>query len=246
MVCTICVVAHAEPENPLHLRITNALRAEIADGRYAETGRLPSERELASRFQVSRATLRQGLDSLARAGLIERRLGRNGGAFLTEPRVALDGLGDLSKALRGIARSGLRVLEAVERQPTAREVPVLGDGAVISLTRLRLANAMVLGLEHVALVSAAFPGLLEHPLAGDLELLLRREYTRLPVRSEEQLEPTTARATEAEPLEVSPGTPLFLVRRVSFDKDGRALTLAHDLYRGDRLRISWSGALRSE
>ena len=53
-------------------------------------GRLPAERELATRLGVSRATLREALGELHEAGWVEVRRGRAGGTFVRpEPSVDL-------------------------------------------------------------------------------------------------------------------------------------------------------------
>jgi DNA-binding FadR family transcriptional regulator len=44
--------------------------------------RLPAERELAARLDVSRTTLREAIRSLQSAGFVESRRGRNGGTFV--------------------------------------------------------------------------------------------------------------------------------------------------------------------
>ena len=46
---------------------------------------LPSERDLASRFSVSRDTVREGIRSLADAGFLVSRRGRYGGTFVVDP-----------------------------------------------------------------------------------------------------------------------------------------------------------------
>lgn len=46
---------------------------------------LPSERELAVRYAVSRDTVREALRELADAGYLERRRGRYGGTFVADP-----------------------------------------------------------------------------------------------------------------------------------------------------------------
>ncbi|WP_203712977.1 FadR/GntR family transcriptional regulator [Asanoa siamensis] len=47
--------------------------------------RLPAERELAERLQVSRVTLREAIRALREAGILESRRGRTGGTFIVAP-----------------------------------------------------------------------------------------------------------------------------------------------------------------
>ena len=65
---------------PEHRRVFRELLAEVAAGRYAATGRLPSEAQLVTRFGVSRPTVGRALKDLQDQGLVERRAGS--GTFL--------------------------------------------------------------------------------------------------------------------------------------------------------------------
>ncbi|MFI5956397.1 FadR/GntR family transcriptional regulator [Cryptosporangium sp. NPDC051539] len=64
--------------------VVDQVRGAILDGTILAGERLPSERELAEQFGVSRATLREALRALEAVGLIEIRVGAHGGAFATE------------------------------------------------------------------------------------------------------------------------------------------------------------------
>src|SRR3954454_11434976 len=66
--------------------VVRQLRQLIYGGAVRVGERLPSERALAEQFQVSRNMVREGLRTLESAGLIELRLGRNGGAFVSSGR----------------------------------------------------------------------------------------------------------------------------------------------------------------
>ncbi len=68
---------------PLHHRIRQALAQQIKDGKLAPGQQLPTELELMARYQVSRTTVRQALDALARDGLIVRKRGK--GTFVGRP-----------------------------------------------------------------------------------------------------------------------------------------------------------------
>jgi DNA-binding FadR family transcriptional regulator len=58
------------------------LRRAIEQGEYPAGGRMPPERELASRLSVGRGTLRKAFDALAREGRIRRRVGQ--GTFVVD------------------------------------------------------------------------------------------------------------------------------------------------------------------
>lgn len=61
------------------------LMQTIRLGVVAPGGALPSERELAGRFSVSRDTVREAIKELADAGYLSARRGRYGGTFVTDP-----------------------------------------------------------------------------------------------------------------------------------------------------------------
>src|SRR5436309_16026975 len=123
---------------PAHAQIEAWLDAAVAAGKLSPGDRLPPERELAERLRVSRMTLRHALDSLERRGLVARRVGRDGGTFVAQPRIELAGLAGLSDQLRarGLA-AGARVLSTRERAASTAEA-ALGE-RVFEVVRGRLA-----------------------------------------------------------------------------------------------------------
>jgi DNA-binding FadR family transcriptional regulator len=77
--------------------IVDQIKALIRDGSLKPGDRLPSERDLCQRFEVSRVTMREALRVLEASGLVTIRVGAHGGAFLTAPsadRIG-EGLADL-------------------------------------------------------------------------------------------------------------------------------------------------------
>jgi DNA-binding FadR family transcriptional regulator len=79
--------------------IVDQIRLLIHQGKLKPRDRLPSERELCTRFGVSRVTVREALRVLEAGGLVEIRVGAHGGAFVTTPSNARvgEGLADLLK-----------------------------------------------------------------------------------------------------------------------------------------------------
>jgi GntR family transcriptional repressor for pyruvate dehydrogenase complex len=66
-------------------QIAENIRTAILEGRLKVDARLPAEEELASRFNVSRPTIREALKRLAAQHLIRSRRGPSGGNFVTSP-----------------------------------------------------------------------------------------------------------------------------------------------------------------
>ena len=226
---------------PAHVQIEAALERAIATGRLAPGDRLPPERELALRLHVSRMTLRQALRTLEGRGLVARRVGRDGGTFVEEPKLELAGLAALSDQLRGLGRrAGARVLSARERQVTPAEEAALGaHERVFEIVRVRSADGSPVALERTALPCALFPSLLDQPLEGSLYALLRDRYGVRPARAVERLEPALASREEAAALELAPRQPVMLVQRTTYDAEGRAIEVSRDVFRGDRTRVVW-------
>lgn len=93
--------------------------------------RLPAERELAARFEVSRVTLRQAIGALQDAGYVETRRGRYGGTFVT---------GEQASALPGRRAGGSFDAAQVHDALVFREVLECGAAAAAAQRRLRPAE----------------------------------------------------------------------------------------------------------
>ena len=68
--------------------LAGLLREKILRGELPEGADLPTERDLGEQAGVSRATVREALRILDIEGLIDTRVGRNGGSFVALPTIA--------------------------------------------------------------------------------------------------------------------------------------------------------------
>ena len=71
----------SQDSHKLYQKIALAIAAAITDGRYSPGDKLPSERELADEFRVSRPTIRDAMIALEFQGLVEARQGS--GVYVT-------------------------------------------------------------------------------------------------------------------------------------------------------------------
>jgi len=67
--------------------VVEQVKSAIFSGRFSPGERLPSEREMAEQFGLSRMTIRDALRILESAGMVEIKLGAAGGAFVREPNL---------------------------------------------------------------------------------------------------------------------------------------------------------------
>jgi GntR family transcriptional regulator len=219
----------------VHGQIEDWLAGEIAVGALVPGDRLPTEKDLAAWFGVSRMTLRHALAELARRGLVTRTVGRHGGTSVAAPKLEQDltTLAGFSEQLRrhGVV-AGARVLTASERPagPAAGQALQIGEqDPVYEVRRIRLADGRPIAVERSLFPAARFPGMLDCPLDGSLYELLEVTYGLRPHRAREIMEPVTAGAREAEALGVPEGAPLMLVERTAYARSGEPLEYARDL-----------------
>ena len=117
-------------------QIAEQLRAAIMGGRLQVGDRLPTEDELATRYGVSRATVREALKRLAAQNLVRSRRGPAGGNFVNRPTHA-----ELAESLSGAATLlvGLGSLDIGEIMQARRVL----QGACLELAARQATEAQV-------------------------------------------------------------------------------------------------------
>ena len=123
------MVSKAEPGR-LYERVANDLSAKIAEGRYAIGQRLPSERDLAQAYGVSRPTIREAIIALELDGLVEVRTGS--GVYVTArlPRGGQAGEMDVGPF------ELLEARRAIEGEACALAAALISDEELDQLERL--------------------------------------------------------------------------------------------------------------
>ncbi len=218
--------------------------AEIANGQLRPGQKLGAERDLAIDLQVSRSTLRQALTVLEETGVVRRLPGRGGGTFVSPEKIDRDlsQIVGVPSLLRGQGfTSGTRLISAAVllADPKTQMALGLSDGDYIfEVVRIRLADSIPISLEHARFPAEMFPGLLERPLGNSLYELLSKHYDTTPDEAVEHIDLVNATSDEARILEVPLGSPLLSIIRTTMDTKGRKIEYSHDLFRGDRTRIT--------
>ncbi len=233
---------HCVSAVPRYVQIAEALIERIESGELAAGSRLPAERELSKQFGVTRMTLRQALNMLDKQGLLTRRQGD--GTYVALPRIerAAGHLFPFSIEMRhrGYTPSA-RVILLEQRAAEASVANTMGFavGAPVYYShRLRLINQEPVMLEKFYVPVQRFPDFDRHNLSDhSIYEVMATVYGVAISQARQSLEPVAATSYEADLLAVSPGTPLMLERRLTYDASGLVVEYSKDLYRGDRFRF---------
>lgn len=226
---------------PIYLQLERSLRERIEAGEWPMGSRIPPERELCTRYRVSRATVREALDGLVADGLIERRQGS--GSFVRSAKVE-QSLGALysftAEMLARGRRPGLRVIEKERVAAPAAVADALGTAEgepVYWLVRLRLVDDEPLMLERSYLPVRFCPGLIEEDLAGRLlHDIFAERYGRPFARQRKWVEPVLVDTRSAALLGVPAGAAALRIERLTYSPADEPLELREILVRGDRCR----------
>ncbi len=199
--------------------------------------KLPTERELAQDFEVSRLTARNVLGRLESEGRLYRVQGS--GTFVSESRISkaleLTSFSEDMRARGFVADSKLIAAESVPAGGTVGYALDCGPRThVVHIRRVRTADGVPMALEDVFLPESLVPGLLDGPLDGSLYQALEDTFKIRVESAEQSIRAVVLEPAEAKLLHAPQFSAAFLVTRTGSDARGRAVEYARSLYRGDR------------
>ena len=233
-------------KTPIWQAIADALRSDLAEGKYAPGDKLPTEAALAERFGVNRHTVRHGISALVEEGLIRTR--RGSGAFVAATPTDYP-IGQRVRFHENLIAAGRRpdkrVLQIEMRAATTGEAKALqiapGD-PICAYHGLSLADR-----QPIAVFESLFPlrrltGIEEalHQTSSVTEALRLAgisDYTR----SSTRLTAVRATATHALHLQLSEGDPLLKSSGVNVDQAGMPVEFGRTWFAGDRVTLTLEG-----
>lgn len=225
-----------QEQEPKYRRLLETLRTEIQQGIYQVHDRIPSEKELRERFDVSRVTVRRALKELTDEGLLVRYQGK--GTFVSMPKIQRDLKSvtsfHTSCTLMGLTGSA-RVISSQMTVPGERDMKELqldADARVVEIRRLCMADGepVMLEINHF---SEEYAWLLDEDLSASLYGLLAGRKIE-PDKAIHEISLCRADDVDARYLDTEKGEALLCVEETIFDQKGHPLHTSLQHIRADR------------
>lgn len=226
---------------PIYYQIEEGMKELIAREELKPGDLVPSERELAERYEVSRMTVRQAINNLVNDGYLVRQRGK--GTFVASSKIeqGLQGLTSFSEDMRERGMTpGSKLLEfnLVKVSAAIASKLKIDEGELVyEIKRVRLADELPMAYEMLYISQHIAPGLTEEIAGASIYEYLEKALNITIAKGEQSLEASIARKNEAAILQIKEGAPVLLIERTSYMDNQKPLEFVQSIYRGDRYKF---------
>jgi len=228
---------------PLHAQLRDALVEQITSGVLPAGSRIPSERDLCRRYNVSRTTTRRTLSELTHEGWVYPVVGK--GTYVAQNRLEQElqpftGFSDDLRQ-RGISVSS-QVLAAENIKATAALATQLGllpQTPIFQLERLRIAAGTPLAIQLTSLPEHLCPGLLRYDFSTcSLYDVLREEYGLRLLRGQTAIKAGISTLRERQLLKGEDPSAVLRTFQTTYLDDGRPIEYCQSVFHGDLYELT--------
>jgi GntR family transcriptional regulator len=225
----------------LYHSVGHVIRSKIQSGEWEVGQQIPSERSILQMLNISRSTVRQGLEFLVREGVLHRVQGK--GTFVAPAKIRKSALRllEFSDVIRENGLTPNVVLlghKLIDPPADIQAKLAFADGEqTVWLQRLLLVNDSPMLIETAHFSGACHS---DAPGAYDEAKGLRELLAECGVhvfRAQETFEPVILEDEEARLLGVSGGSPGLWVESLAFGASNTPVAFVTSLFRGDRCRF---------
>ncbi|NPC94768.1 GntR family transcriptional regulator [Bacillus sp. WMMC1349] len=226
---------------PIYYQIETEIKKLVESANLKPGDLIPSEREFAEKYGVSRMTVRQAINNLVNEGILVRQRGK--GTFISRPKIeqTLEGLTSFSEDMKsrgmspGTKMLGFQIMNCDQRM--ALKLQINEGASVYEVKRIRLADGIPMAYEISYLPVDLIKGLTEEIMYASLYDYIENTLLLKIIRATQTLEPSIAYKAESESLDIDEGTPVLLIERYSYLENGRPFEYVKSIYRGDRYKF---------
>ncbi|EEY80303.1 MULTISPECIES: GntR family transcriptional regulator [Streptococcus] len=225
---------------PAYLQIHDQIKKEIDEEVWQIGQRLPSERDLAETFQVSRMTLRQAITLLVEEGVLERRVGS--GTFVASTRVQekMRGTTSFTEIMKSQGKTPSSQLISYRRTlPSKQEIEKLGINKtenIIRMERVRYADKLPVVYEVASIPEKFIKNFNKEEITSHFFQTLQKHGYKIG-KSQQTIYARLAKEKIAHYLGIPRGHAILALTQVSYFEDGTAFEYVKSQYVGDRFEF---------
>ncbi|HEK9155864.1 TPA: GntR family transcriptional regulator, partial [Streptococcus equi subsp. zooepidemicus] len=220
---------------PAYIKIHDAIKKDIEKEVWTIGSRLPSERDLAEHFEVSRMTLRQAITLLVEEGILERRVGS--GTYVASHRVQerMRGTTSFTEIVNSQGRKPSSKLISYQRQLASdteiNQLHLEESDYVIRMERIRYADKVPLVYEVASIPEKFIKNVKKTDITEHFFQTLTSNGYEIG-KSQQTIYAKIASERVASYLEVAKGHAILALTQVSFFTDGRPFEYVRSQYVG--------------
>ncbi|TYS61377.1 GntR family transcriptional regulator [Sutcliffiella horikoshii] len=226
---------------PIYYQLESYIKNQIEAGFILPGENIPSEREYAENYGISRMTVRQAINSLVNEGLLYRKKGS--GTFVSEKKIEqpLQGLTSFTEDMQKRGMSPTSKLIHFEVIPAnsfiANELKISEYAPVYEIKRIRLADGEPMALETNYLSVNLVKGLTVEKVKASIYSYVEEKLGLRITHAEQLIESVRASDEHEKLLNIEKDHPMLYIQRNTFLHDGTPLELVKSVYRGDRYKF---------
>ncbi|MDX9700315.1 MAG: GntR family transcriptional regulator [Rhodocyclaceae bacterium] len=225
--------------SPLYRQIKGLMLQALEAGEWRPGQVIPSEQELAARFNVSQGTVRKAIDEMAADNLLVRKQGK--GTYVAshnDPRSFFRFLRlvPVNGDLRHPESIPLECWKAKAGQEASRMLDIKPGDPIIIVRRLLKFSHKPVVIDEIYLPGEVFQGLTLEVLQawnGSLYSLFETRFGLRMIRAQESIRAVAADRSTSEALKVPEGQPVLSVERVTYTYGDKPVEWRRGLYLTD-------------
>jgi len=223
--------------SPIYIQIHNQLKTMIEQGTWQVGQRIPPERVLAEKFQVSRMTLRQAIQTLVDEGVLDCRIGS--GTFVASQKVQekMTGVTSFTELMRASGRQpSSKTISYHLTAPSETEIQTLklapGE-RVLRMERIRYGDDLPICYELATVPENLVSQFSREEITKSFYETLIAKAGLQPGHATQTVSAVNATEKIAEYLGVKRGAALLRMTQISYLQDGRPFEYVHTQYVGN-------------
>ncbi len=226
---------------PIYIQIHDQLKQQIETGKWRVGDRLPSERDLAKTFQVSRMTLRQAIQTLADEGILERKIGS--GTYVASSKVqeAMVGTTSFTDIILSQGRTpSSKTVSYVITKPSSSEMEKLQldkDSDILKMERIRYADGVPISFEVTSVPHHFVAAFSKSEITRSLYSVLAEKGNLHIARASQTISAMLASEKIADYLQISKGDAVLRLRQISYLTGDVPFEYVRSQYVGNRFEF---------